>query len=352
MDFTFNGNRPDTVTFNGNDIETVKCNGVIVWQKRHIEWSGLTFTAAEAGSTIKYERINNSPATAQYSYDTINWYNAADVIITLNNIGDEVYFKGYISDLEYNKYSHFVMTGLIEASGDILSMNNFNEIYYENNAFIRLFENCTSLLTAPELPTTRLSHAPFEYMFKGCTSLIKPPTIINGAADFCCYSMFEGCTSLTTTPKFGNYAAKYCYNYMFKGCTSLVTASKLPATRLADECYEYMFGGCTSLVNAPELPATTLAGACYRYMFVGCKSLVTAPELPATTLAEVCYFDMFDGCNKLNKIICLATDISALICTQYWLRNVSSTGTFVTPASTPWTTGENGIPSGWTRVNV
>ena len=35
--------------------------------------------------------------------------------------------------------------------------------------------------------------------------------------------------------------------------------------------------------------------------------------------------------------------------TPGWLSNVSSTGDFYTPTSTNWTSGLNGIPTGWTR---
>lgn len=140
---------------------------------------------------------------------------------------------------------------------------------------------------------------------------------------------------------------------MFYGCTSLITTPKLPATDLANTCYSYMFRDCTSLTTAPELPATTLANYCYRFMFFGCIRLTTAPVLPATTLANYCYEGMFQGCTRLNYIKCLATDISTQNCTTDWVRNVSSTGTFVRPASmTSWTTGFDGIPSEWTVENA
>ena len=109
-----------------------------------------------------------------------------------------------------------------------------------------------------------------------------------------------------------------------------------------------MFWDCTSLENAPELPATALAQSCYVDMFWGCTSLVNAPELPATTLANYCYGSMFRGCTSLNYIKCLATDISASLYTYNWLRNVSPTGTFVKHPDATWTTGDNGIPTGWT----
>ena len=112
-----------------------------------------------------------------------------------------------------------------------------------------------------------------------------------------------------------------------------------------------LFQGCINLVSAENLilPATTLADSCYRNMFQNCNSLTTAPELPATTLAQSCYNSMFQGCTKLNYIKCLATDISASDCTYDWVDGVSSTGTFVKASSmTSWTTGANGIPTGWT----
>ena len=88
-------------------------------------------------------------------------------------------------------------------------------------------------------------------------------------------------------------------------------------------------------------------------MFSNCTSLTTAPALPATTLAEGCYQNMFNGCTKLNSIKCLATDISASDCTNNWVYNVASTGTFVKAASmTKWTTGSSGIPTGWTAQDA
>ena len=139
---------------------------------------------------------------------------------------------------------------------------------------------------------------------------------------------------------------------MFNGCTALVNAPALPATTLVGYCYYQMFAGCTSLTTTPELPATTLANYCYQNMFQGCTLLTTAPDLPATTLAEGCYLSMFKNCTSLNYIKCLATDISASNCTAAWVQNVAASGTFVKdPSMNNWTTGANGIPSGWTVVD-
>lgn len=147
----------------------------------------------------------------------------------------------------------------------------------------------------------------------------------------------------------------YCFNYFFENCEAVVDASELvlPATTLASRCYAHMFKGCTSLTTAPELPATTLADDCYNGMFSGCYNLLSAPELPATTLVGYCYSQMFADCASLSYIKCLATDISANGCTQYWVNGVAPTGTFVKNISmTGWTTGISAIPEGWTVENT
>lgn len=143
----------------------------------------------------------------------------------------------------------------------------------------------------------------------------------------------------------------YCFGYLFYKNTHLKNhATKklvLPATTLKDYCYFALFSGC-SISEAPELPATTLNNYCYYGMFINCTNLTDSPELPATTLVSGCYKQMFKNCTSLSKITSLATSISALDCTANWVENVAPTGTFVKSSSVSWTTGVNGIPSGWT----
>ena len=248
-----------------------------------------------------------------------------------------------------------------------------------DNAYNNMFNGCTALTTAPALPATTLSGSCYREMFKGCTGLTTAPTLpATTLASDCYYNMFNGCTSLTTAPALpATTLAVNCYRGMFIGCTSLVTVPTdlLPVTTLTDSCYQDMFSGCTSLTNTPTLPATTLTNNCYRGMFVNCSSLTTAPALPATTLATYCYYSMFqyctglttapvlpattlvgycyrtmfEYCRNLNNVTVYADDISAENCTHRWLYNVSRTGDFYNLGSATYTTGENGIPSGWTE---
>ena len=221
-----------------------------------------------------------------------------------------------------------------------------------NYCYCGMFSGCTSLTTAPELPATNIQYSCYVSMFSGCTSLTTAPELpATKLANNCYDNMFYGCTSLTTAPELpATILADYCYANMFYGCTSLTTAPELPATVLKTYCYQYMFYRCTSLITAPELPATTLALYCYQYMFQGCTSLITAPELPATTLVNNCYSYMFYGCTNLNYVKCLAKENITSSYLNYWLNNVSASGTFIIdPEATTWQTGVTyGIPSGWT----
>ena len=218
-----------------------------------------------------------------------------------------------------------------------------------------MFKGCTSLTTAPELPATTLAKGCYNQMFSNCTSLTTAPALPATTLTYQCYnSMFNGCTNLTTAPALpATTLASSCYNGMFEGCTSLITAPELPATTLANGCYNGMFAGCTSLTTAPELPATTLADSCYSQMFSNCTSLTTAPALPATTLTYQCYYHMFNRCKSLNYIKAMfTTNPSGTPSTSYtsdWVTGVASSGTFVKNSAATWNnTGFNGIPYGWT----
>ena len=156
---------------------------------------------------------------------------------------------------------------------------------------------------------------------------------------------FKNKTTLQSSNTFDN---------LFCNANKLISAEHLvlPATTLADSCYENMFNYCTSLTKAPELPATTLTVRCYAQMFNGCSSLTKAPELPATTLSDWGYYFMFAGCSSLNYIKMLATDVSAILCLEWWVSGVAPSGTFVKDASTTLPTGSSGIPDGWEVITT
>ncbi len=223
------------------------------------------------------------------------------------------------------------------------------------NCYGNMFYSCSSLTTAPKLPATTLAEKCYQFMFEECDGLTVAPEIpATKVASKCCFNMFRNCSKLTTGPEIlpATTLEEDCYDCMFFQCTSLTKAPKLPATTLANSCYGNMFNQCSSLTKAPDLPATKLVDYCYGSMFDQCSSLTKAPDLPATKLVDGCYSHMFFGCSSLTEVTCMATDISAEECTRCWLSDVSDTGTFTTPSSTGWSTGEDGIPNGWTRVDA
>jgi len=334
-----------------------------------INLSPLRFTnVGEEAATIAFNDLlyaqPNFKIRLQEGADWTNWDYSAVTLqpgefmeLCGNN---EKSITGYDEGSEESGY--FIMTGSISASGNIMSLcyedlTDVNTLIIPNFEyfFAYMFNGCTGLTSAPELPATTLEVYCYKGMFNSCTGLTSAPELPATTLAVSCYeSMFNGCTGLTSAPELpATTLADSCYESMFNGCTGLTSAPELPATTLADSCYAFMFGGCTSLTSAPKLPATTLADSCYRGMFSGCTGLTSAPELSATTLAVSCYYNMFNGCTSLTSITCLATNNQAADCTHFWLKSVAASGTFTKAASmTGWTTGTSGIPTGWTVVDA
>ena len=150
----------------------------------------------------------------------------------------------------------------VACTGDIrtlLDWKNYNIVKTDNAKFCSLFETCSVLTSAPELPATKL--------------------------------------------------ADCCYYYMFWRCTNLTSAPVLPATTLAQECYSNMFADCTNLTSAPELPATKLAVHCYYSMFSNCPKLSSV-----TMLAPKSEIETKNDC-VLNWLYNAEPDASVTSCT-------------------------------------
>ena len=198
-------------------------------------------------TTMLYQPLNYKINDGGWSSMDMTHTDMTSDNVTLN-AGDKMYLKGYIGSQDTNLYMNIFINGLVDCSGNINSINNFSK-NAPDYCFYKLFEGA-------DIRTAAIT---FDF-----------DTVGNNAFD----SMFNNCTSLTTAPAtLPATLGQYCYTDMFKGCSSLTTAPALPATTLAIYCYYNMFYGCTSLVQAPELPATTLVLGCYQQMFYGCTKL-------------------------------------------------------------------------------
>ena len=246
----------------------------------------VTFKA-EAEQKFKMTDGNYTISGLQYSVNNGKWENVVvDKEVTFGGTNGDLRLRGTnINGTASAWYASSTITFTeqtvnVACTGDIrtlLDWRNYSTVNTQNARFCYLFNGCTVLTSAPELPAKEL-------------------------ADNCYYSMFHGCTSLTAAPE-------------------------LKATTLAGSCYESMFFGCTSLTSALELPATKLAYKCYYGMFESCTSLTSSPELKATTLANECYESMFKGCTKLSTVTMLAPGdkiSEAAACCYDWLYNAGT----------------------------
>ena len=108
------------------------------------------------------------------------------------------------------------------------------------------FEGCTSLTTAPTIPSsvTNMSRT-----FYNCWSLTTVPDLPDGLIDM--YSTFRGCTSLTAAPAIPDGVVDMTYT--FQDCSSLKEPPVIPEGVIS---MNFAFEGCSSLEEKPELPST------------------------------------------------------------------------------------------------
>lgn len=163
----------------------------------------LTFKALEDNVEIALTKKGSFTPDLYYSYnggDT--WSGKWDGTAIPLAKNESVCFKGnnttFYTSSKNAKFS--ISGGMVEASGSIMSLLDETGLTKEiatKNCFFKLFENCTTLVSAPELSAETVS---------------------------------EG-----------------CYNSMFSGCTQLKTVPKIAATTLAKDCFKNIFSGCSSL---------------------------------------------------------------------------------------------------------
>lgn len=247
----------------------------------------VTFTAEKAQKFMMKTNGNYNISGLEYSVNFGDWTTVeANKEVTFGGTNGDLRLRGTNTDgtaSALDKYSTITFTDSnvpVACTGDIrtlLDWDNYTTVNTENAMFIKLFENCSVLTSAPELPATSLAYN--------------------------------------------------CYYCMFSGCTNLKSAPKLPAKALANQCYAYMFAGCKNLKTAPELPAEVLANQCYDSMFLGCTNLKSA-ELSIEFLYLGCCGSMFYDCTNLSSVTMLAPSkaitLSGLSYLDYWLYNAGT----------------------------
>lgn len=233
----------------------------------------LNFRAVQPGSTITLNKIG-SPAeiSLYYSFDGNYWIPyVIGQTITLQNIGDRVYFKGdntTFSSSTSNFY-RFSMTGKIEAYG------NLNSLYDAS---------CTSVV----IPNDQYF---FAFLFDGCDSLMKAPLMpATTLRNRCYYTMYRG-TSIKYPPQLpARSLISYCYQRTFMNCIYLVSTPILLTESMAySGCYYATFNGCSSLkyvhCNLISWPTTTNATASW-LVNVAASGIFVCPSSLDTTIRD------------------------------------------------------------------
>ena len=216
------------------------------------------------------------------------------------------YDHGYIDDddgiFEYNTSIESVTLG---KNIRFITNDGVDTVY--ENSMSSTFYGCTSLINAPEIPS---SVTDMSSTFYGCTSLINAPEIPSSVTNMS--STFSGCTSLVNAPRIPS-SVTYM-NYTFSGCTSLVNAPAIPSSVTY---MDYTFSGCTSLVNAPVIPSSVTN---MYYTFNGCTSLVNAPAIPSS----VTYMNYtFSGCTSLVNAPVIPSSVTEMYFTFYGCANLT-----------------------------
>lgn len=198
----------------------------------------LTFEALEDG-TFQFTNPINYSTDGGATWTSL----AANTATPTITSGNMIMWKAELTpdSSNYEGIGTFSSTGNFNAEGNPMSLlygDNFvgqTNLTSKDYAFYQLFINCSKLINAKNLslPATTL-------------------------ADRCYDSMFQNCTSLTTAPELpATTLTTNCYQYMFRGCTNLTTAPELPATTLVSNCYKGMFQNCTNLNYIKAMFTTT-----------------------------------------------------------------------------------------------
>lgn len=186
-----------------------------------VELPYLCFTAKTINSTVQLVK-NGSPTsvTLETSTDGITrtTYTFGTQIV-LTNIWDKVYFRNtsatttwFSIDTYPQAYYQFVMSWWIYWSWNITYLLNKNwTTTVWNSNFVRLFYQCNSLFTPPELPATTLGVSCYTYMFMNCANLAALPKLPASVLPTSCYvGMFANCSNIKlSTTKTWAYQTAY-----------------------------------------------------------------------------------------------------------------------------------------------
>ena len=159
----------------------------------------VTFTAKAEQKFKMTTSGNYNISNLQYSVNKEGWKNVVkDEEVTFGGAKGDLRLRGtnpYGTANNTNDYSIITFTndGNVTCTGDIrtlLDWENYNIVKTDNARFCCLFQNCSVLTSAPELPATTLAESCYQGMFFGCVKLssvtmLAPSDQITSVSDCC-----------------------------------------------------------------------------------------------------------------------------------------------------------------------
>ena len=183
-----------------SEIKGYKSENVIDWEHLYDDMDTkatrsiayLTFKAIEL-SNISY--TTNGDADIKISTDGVEWITWDGSAIQLQ-INDSLKVKNSKNTLStQSTWFNFNITGKVKALGNVNSLINFSKL--SDYCFRSLFENCTGLIEAPDMPAIKLTRSCYSNMFNGCSNLEGMPYLPAKELEDYSYSfMFYGCSKL------------------------------------------------------------------------------------------------------------------------------------------------------------
>lgn len=169
----------------------------------------LNFTMPNGGTVILRKNGSPNAVSLEVSTDNENWQPWELVGTDYNyplGAGQTLYIRNTSTTFVRfstgsSNYYQFVFDNNVEASGSVMSLSVNDETVLSLTGadynFYRLFNGCTKLVSAPNLPATILSSSCYREMFSSCSSLVESPELPAVLLKSYCYTqMFYFCSSL------------------------------------------------------------------------------------------------------------------------------------------------------------
>lgn len=306
----------DVIEYDSTDCGYVGSNYFTI--KSLVASNTITLKNATTGSTV---------GTTSFAYSTNSgstWTNftiPTGQTYTIATIGENetVMLKGNNNTLgnSYNRGHFFRGSGDYEIQGNIMSLLTGND-------------------TDTEFPTG--SSFSFAMLFSGDTHLVSAENLVIPASAM----------------------TRSAFNSVFRSCTNLTKAPELPATVLAKECYSSMFESCISLSQPPSVLSADTIGVNDAYSRMFCMSrtsmvscqMTYSPKMYGNYTVAPYNQQMFAGNGNLTDVECYWTYNGTINGLTNWMQYTNSTGTFKKLSAQEFGSGVNGIPDGWTVINV